>query len=284
MEEKDKTKDTEAIAEQTVEVPAADADKAADKEEQPAKAERKPHELLYERIRTSRPEAKYDDDEEEYSRQAMSMFDELEKKGKNYDDMSQRLMKRFNANPEEATAFLDYLDGMSLPAAIRKSMGDEALTIKEGDDGWDEYVKIGEERKKDQEAMRAKIDEIRANSVESEKALKEFAKEHGMSDEDAQSLSDYVTEIIPDILAGKITKDMYGRFMRARDYDKDVEGAREQGRIDGKNEKIDIEKKRMAGSGLPNANAGGNADKEVGKPQGGNATADWLNGMLRRQR
>ena len=77
---------------------------------------------------------------------------------------------------------------------------------------------------------------------------------------------------------------MYGRFLRARDYDKDVEGAREQGRIDGKNEKIDIEKKRMAGSGLPNANAGGNAYKEVDKQQGGNSTADWLNGMLRRQR
>lgn len=282
MEEQEKPKGAADVVE-TKEDTAVDVAAKPENGGEQAVTERKPHELLYERIRASRPEAKYDEDEEEYSRQAMEMFDELEGKGKKYDDMSKRLMSRFNSNPEEATAFLDYLDGMSLPAAIRKSMGDEALTIKEGDDGWDEYVRVGDERKKEQEAMRAKIEEIRANAVESEKALSDFAKERGMSDEDAKALSDYITnEIIPNIYAGKITKDMYNIFMNARDYDKDIEGAREQGRVDGKNEKIDIEKKRMGGSGLPNANAGGNADKEVDKPQGGNATADWLGGFIRK--
>ena len=255
--------------------------KPADAKE-PDTTQRKPHEVLYERIRTSRPDGKYDDDDEEYARQAMEIMDELEGKGKSYDELTQKLMSRFNTNPDEAGAFLDFLDGMSLPTAIRKNMGDEALTMKEGDEGWDEYVKTGEERKKQFEDMRVKMDEIKANAQASEEALKEFAKERNMSDEDVKALSDFVTEMLPDLLMGKISKEMYGRFMNARNYDADIDGAREQGRVDGRNERIDLEKKRMQGSGLPNANGGGNANEDMEETDRKNETAKWLGSKIRR--
>ena len=92
---------------QTTEAPATDAAEAAP-------VERKPRELLYERIRTSRPDANYDEDEEEYARQAMGMLDELDRKSSDYDKMSEKLTSRFNQNPEEAEAWLAYLDGASI--------------------------------------------------------------------------------------------------------------------------------------------------------------------------
>jgi hypothetical protein len=75
--------------------------------------------------------------------------------------------------------------------------------------------------------------------------------------------------------AGKVSKDTLALLKRAVDYDKDVEGAREQGRVDGRNEKIEVEKKRMKGSGLPNTSVGGNASEEVEEKKN-NDTADWL--------
>ena len=71
--------------------------------------------------------------------------------------------------------------------------------------------------------------------------------------------------------------------MRARNYDADIEGAREQGRIDGRNEKIEVEKKHLAGSGLPNGGAGGNASEEVDAPKSENKTVDWLDKMSKRR-
>ena len=238
-------------------------------------AERKPRELLYERIRTSRPDAKYDEDEEEYSRQAMSMLDEYEGKAGQFDQMSEKMSARFNKNPEEAEAFLAYLDGASLPSAIRRHMGDEALTMKEGDEGWDEYQKAGKEREEQFASNRAALDQFMQNAKDSDVTMADFITEAGLDEDGAQKFKDLVVSIANDLSAGKITKDTLMLLNRAMNYDKDVEGSREQGRVEGRNEKIEVEKKRMKGSGLPNAHASGNASEEVDVKQS-NSTADWL--------
>ena len=238
-------------------------------------AERKPRELLYERIRTSRPDAKYDEDEEEYSRQAMSILDDLEGRAGQYDKMSEKMSARFNQNPEEAEAFLAYLDGASLPSAIRRYMGDEALVMKEGDEGWDEYQKAGKEREEQFASNRAALDQFMQNAQDSDVTMADFIAEAGLDEEGAQNFKDLVVSIANDMSAGKITKDTLMLLNRAMNYEKDVEGSREQGRVEGRNEKIEVEKKRMKGSGLPNAHASGNASEEVDVKQS-NSTADWL--------
>lgn len=244
-------------------------------------AERKPRELLYERIRTSRPDAKYDEDEEEYSRQAMSILDDLEGRAGQYDKMSEKMSARFNQNPEEAEAFLAYLNGASLPSAIRRYMGDEALVMKEGDEGWDEYQKAGKEREEQFASNRAALDQFMQNAQDSDVTMADFIAEAGLDEEGAQNFKDLVVSIANDMSAGKITKDTLMLLNRAMNYEKDVEGSREQGRVEGRNEKIEVEKKRMKGSGLPNTNASGNASEEVDvKPK--SETANWLGGIPRR--
>lgn len=244
-------------------------------------AERKPSELLYERIRTSRPDAKYDEDEEEYSRQAMSMLDEYESKAGQFDQMSEKMSARFNKNPDEAEAFLAFLDGASLPSAIRRYMGDEALTMKEGDEGWEEYQKAGKEREEQFASNRAALNQFMQNAKDSDVTMSDFIAEAGLDEEGAQNFKDLVVSIANDMSAGKITKDTLMLLKRATDYEKDVEGSREQGRVEGRNEKIEVEKKRMKGSGLPNAHASGNASEEV-EVKSTNPTADWLKNARRR--
>lgn len=272
MEKPEVQEEVQATEEtQTVETPAAEA----------APAERKPRELLYERIRTSRPDANYDEDEEEYARQAMGMLDDLERKSGDFDKMSEKMMSRFNQNPEEAEAWLDYMDGTPMIAAIRRHMGDEALSMKEGADGWDDYVKAGKEREEQHAKNREALESYMQNAKDSDAAMDEFLKDEGFDEEGAQGFKSLVISIINDVSAGKVSKDTLKLLKRAVDYDKDIDGAREQGRVDGRNEKIEVEKKRMQGSGLPNANAGGNASEEVDTKRS-NQTADWLGGFKRR--
>lgn len=256
----------EAAAEQknAPEVPANGAEVAEGGENKGENApERAPKEIFYERIRASRPDAKYDDDEQEVYRQAGSLFDELETGSKSYKDLSAKLAARFNENPEEATAFLDYLEGMPLVAAIRKNMGDEALTMQEGAEGWDEYQKAGEERKANRERLMNYAKEIQDNAKASDELFNAYAEENQLDEEQKKAISEAIMADVENLMHGKWSKEMIQRYRDAINHDADVDGAHEQGKNEGKNEAIEAKHKQMKGSGLPGSNAGGEVETEV---------------------
>lgn len=250
-----------------------------------ATQEPKSRDLFYERIRTNFPDANYEEDEDGYYRDALTRMDALEKDSKTLGDLTNKLNSRLGSNPQEAEVMLDWLDGVDIRTAITRHMGADALTApEEGSDEYENWNKANEDRKKELSDMKAKVDEYRANAEASVTALQEFAKETGLTEEQAAELESYFTnELLPDIYAGKIGKEFYGLIHRGRNYEADVDGAREQGRVDGRNEKIEIEKKRLAGSGLPNGKTGGNASEEIETPKGSDKTADWLAKMSKRR-
>lgn len=237
--------------------------------------ERKPREVLVERIRTIRPDANLEEGEDAFANHILSILDEYGGKASAHDDMTQKLMTQFNRDPEEAEAFLEYLDGVPFAVAMRRHKGDEIFSVKEGDEGWEEYVNAGKEREAQHAKNREALETFMQNAKDSESAMEEFLAEAGLDEEGTKGFTDLVTSIINDMSAGKVSKDTLALLKRAVDYDKDVEGAREQGRVDGRNEKIEVEKKRMKGSGLPNTSVGGNASEEVEEKKN-NDTADWL--------
>lgn len=246
--------------------------------------EKKPRDLFYERIRTNFPDGKYDEDEEEYYKNALSSMDALEKDSKSFKDLTEKLTKRLNQDPAEAEVFLDWLDGVDLLTATARHKGPEALQIPaEGTPEYDDWKKAGDERRKELDEMQAKVEEYRANAAKSDEDLAEFAKENGLTEEQSAELAQYINEtLLPKIYAGTLDKDFYKFVQNARNYDVDLEGAREQGRVDGRNEKIEVEKKHLAGSGLPNGATGGDAGEEIdAKPE--NKTVDWLNKMAKRR-
>lgn len=236
--------------------------------------EKLPKEIFYERISALRPDANYTDNEDEYYNQAGSVLDELEQGNKRYKDFSDKLMRRFQEDPDEAQAILDYVDGMPLIAAIRKNKGDEAMSMKEGDDGWEDFQKAGADRKKRFEEQQALVDEIMKNSKESEEVISKFIDDSGLDDEQKNQIIEQIQKDLEDLSRGRITPDILNRYMLAKNHDADVDGARQQGEVDGRNKAIEAGRKRMQGSGLPNGGAGGDVSEEVETTD--NPTADWL--------
>lgn len=250
-----------------------------------AAAEQKPRDLFYERIRTNMPDGRYDEDEEEYFRSAGSYLDKLEGTKKSYDDLMAKFEARLGSDPQESEVMLDWLDGIDIRTAVARHMGEEALHVpEEGSEEYESFKKAGDERRKELADMKAKVDEYRASAEQSEADLKAFAEEAGLDEAQTAELEKYIAEdLLPRIYAGKLDKDFYKSVMRSRNYDADIEGAREQGRIDGRNEKIEVEKKRHAGSGLPNAGVGGNVGEEAETPKQENKTVDWLDRQIKRR-
>lgn len=257
----------------------------APEEEAPEAAapEASPRDLFFERIRTNFPEGKYAEDEDEYYRNANSRMDELEKDSKLYKDITAKLETRLNQDPEDAEVFLDWLDGTNLWTATARHKGAEfAAPPQEGTPEYDEYIKAGDERRKELDAIKAQVDEYRSNAEASAADLDALAKENNWSDEEKADVENYIQEFLKKVYSGRLDKDFYNFIQHGRNYDADIEGAREQGRVDGRNEKIEVEKKHLAGSGLPNGGAGGNASEEVDAPES-NKTIDWLDRMSKRR-
>lgn len=281
------TQQTQKTQEQAAAVAAAEgAQEAApvEAEVEEAAAEPKSRDLFYERIRTNFPDSNYDEDEDGYYRDALSRMDALEKDSKTLKDLTSKLETRLGADPQEAEVMLDWLDGVDIRTAIARHMGAEALSApEEGSEEYESWKKAGDDRRKELDDMKAKVDEYRTNAEASAAALKEFAQENGLDEEQAAELERYIAEeFLPNIYAGKLGKDFYGFIQHGRNYDADIEGAREQGRVDGRNEKIEAEKKHLEGSGLPSAKSGGNVAEEVdAKPA--NKTVDFLTKMAKRR-
>lgn len=265
---------------QTGEVAGATSETKEETKESP-----KSRDLFFERIRTNFPDSNYDEDEDGYYRDALTRMDGLEKDSALYKSLMEKLNNRLGADPQDAEVFLDWLDGAPIIEAYARHADPDSLSIpKEGTEEYDGWKKAGDERRQELAKMKAQLDEYRSNAEASETALEEFAKENGLSEEQVKELEDYVTEnLLKRIYAGKLDKDFYSFVQHARNYAADVEGAREQGRVDGRNEKIEVEKKHLAGSGLPNAKTGGNASEEVDAPKKSNETADWLAKMAKRR-
>lgn len=219
-----------------------------------------PRDVFLKRIRESRPDGKYDEDEQEVFRQAGSFIDELEARGKKGERLEEKLKRRFEEDPDEAQALLDYLDGMPLAAAIRKYKGDDAFTLSEGDEGYEEYKKAGEERASEYKKQRDLIEEIKKNGADSTAAFEEWAAENELDEEQKQAVWDLIQTDLVNLTKGKIGKDILGRYKNALNHDNDVDAAHKQGVIDGKNANIESKHIKMRGSGLPNNQAGNGDD------------------------
>lgn len=283
--EKEEVKTTAEAAPQENEATAQAAAPAEATQEGAVPAEPKAIDSFREYMHANFPDSNYDEDEDAIYRDAKSRFDALEGDSKTLKNLTEKLNSRLGKNPAEAEAVLDWLDGVDIRVAIARHMGSDALSVpEEGSEEYENFRKAGEAKQKEIDDTRAHLDEYRANAEQSEADLKAFAEENGLDAEQTAELEKYISdELLPAIYSGKLSKDFYKSVMRARNYDADIEGAREQGRVDGRNEKIEVEKKRHAGSGLPNGGAGGNASDDIEAPKSENKTVDFLAKMAKRR-
>ncbi len=241
-----------------------------------------PKDVFFERIRTNSPDAKFDGDEQEYYRRALALLDKAEEGSKKYDGLTEKMMRRYKEDPEEVAILMDYIEGMPLITAIRKHKGDEALTMKEGDEGWEEYQRVGEARKADRERYEKLMGEIEANMGTTVSEFTSWADGKKLDDEQKMQIWKSMQDDLDNMSRGKFTNEMYERYLKALNYENDVEGAHEQGKAEGKNEAIEAEQGRMAGSGLPGMNAGSVQEREPEEQPKKSETAAFLHGIRRR--
>ena len=111
-----------------------------------------------------------------------------------------------------------------------------------------EREKALEEQKKQQEALEKQFEE---NGEASRKAIDQFKKEKQIDEAQSKEFIATLNQHFDDMVAGKVTPEYLDIMHKGMSYEQDLAAAKEQGRIEGRNEKIDAEKSKKQGDNLP---------------------------------
>ena len=94
-------------------------------------------------------------------------------------------------------------------------------------------------------------DEQKANMPASIEAIQAKATEMGLDDKQTEELVGKVFSLADDIIRGKIPVDVFAMLAKGSNYDKAVEDARDEGKAEGLNQKVDDKLRHMSAPAAP---------------------------------
>lgn len=209
-------------------------------------------ELLRERLTSKYPDGVYDDDEalyagvlEEWDREDAEVADTRNK--------MQELSNLFRQSPEVASFFIDMMNGMGLYEALGRNFGANLIEML-GSNGAEarEYDKGMREWQADADA-RAERERVYGENVAAfQTEFDAWLEDQGYSDEEREALTEEAVRIGNAMSEGKFM-DFMRSLDRSKRYDADIEAARAEGEIRGRNARIAEERTlpRSKGDGLP---------------------------------
>lgn len=214
--------------------------------------------LFRERYSQSYPDLDLDDEEALYG-QLNDDYDANEAKLKTYEDDRKKLSDLFQTNPQSAIFLSDWANGSNPVIAMVRAYGEDFVDYLNDPENAEEIAKAQKEYLEKQ-AKSKKFDELYAKNIqESMNVLSEMQNKNGLSDEETNAVFENILAVEDDLKVGKITPEIFDMFMKAEKYDTDVDEARTEGEIAGKNAKIDkVLKLKSRGDGTPSLQGGNN--------------------------
>ena len=153
-------------------------------------------------------------------------------------------------------------EGKSFPYAAGKVYGSE---WPEGD--LEEFEAGYQENLKDLAESNAKQEEANKNFTESLAGISAFVKDNGLGEEQAAQLTEAIYTDAENLLMGIIPAEYVDYKWKGMNYDKDVQEAADTAFVEGRNEAIDIKKKKAAAPPLPDLASGSGAGKSRPAPR-----------------
>ena len=210
---------------------------------------------------------------EDYDNALEEMLTALVSFRKKSTDANRILSELFDANPELGLVIKDMMDGATIREALGRHFDKDDLIPVEGDPDYEGWNKNKSERISKLEQRKQRDEEFNKNLEFSAAAIKEFAKENNMTDEQAATFLAPFDEMLAEINSGKMTKDALYKLKKIVDYEDAVTKAKEEGLMAGRNENITAKREGLPkGDGLPHISGAGSM-KEQAKP-------GWIDGVV----
>ena len=218
----------------------------------PSKSRR---ETALERLKARYPDKSFDDDESMYG-QLLDDYDAGEQELNGYKDREKAFSDLFTSDPRSAKFLTDWKNGKNPAVALVEMFGDDFVEELKDPDKQQELAQASKDFAERVAKEKEYDEEYTKNIDASREMIEQLQQEEGLSDEDIDRAMEYLVGIMKDGILGKFSKESVLMALNALDHDSDVAAAEEEGRVAGRNTKIQ-EKLRQRGKGDGTANLAG---------------------------
>ncbi|MBQ2979869.1 MAG: hypothetical protein IJE18_07155 [Bacteroidaceae bacterium] len=243
MEKEKETMPAETMPENITEMPPA---------EESVPVEVSSRDRIVERLRANNPEGVYDTDDALYAG-VEGMMTERDSERETMNGKLNELSEVFKRSPQAASFFIDMMEGKGLYESLGRNFGDDLMTAINGDDAVRaEFDKGLAEWQNEATARREREEAFKSNSDAAMSEYEAWLAEQGYSPEDREELERDILAVSEAMNGGKFM-DFIKALHRSRRYDSDIENARAEGEIRGRNARIAEERTlpKSGGDGLP---------------------------------
>lgn len=200
-----------------------------------------------ERMRQRYPDKKFEEDEEIFG-QIGDDYDDYDNKIGEYQKREKAFSDLFNSDHRSAAFLQSWRDGNDPAVALMEMFGDDIIDAINDPEKMKE---ISEARKKyvDRVAQESKnTEEYKSNLASSLKTIEQYQQQKGYSDDQIDNVMENIIKVVGDAIMGKFETQTLDMFVKAQNYDTDVETAQAEGEVRGRNTKIE-EKLRQGKKG-----------------------------------
>ena len=225
-------------------------------------------ELFGERMKAKYPDREFADDEAMYG-QINDDYDEYENSLNTYKEREKKLTDLFSHNKRSAQFLTDMANGVDPFLSMIESMGIEGISDVINDPEKKEaYAEANQkyvERIAQEESLKS---EYEKNFGESMSLLERMQQERGLGDETIDEAMDLVMKIANEAIVGKFTEETIDMALKAVNHDADMENARTEGTVAGRNAKIEERlRKPESGDGVPVMGGANNVPRTSSRPR-----------------
>lgn len=228
---------------------------------QPAMEDRPNRKAFSERFKKRHADIDFEDKESRYG----AMNDDADLLS-SYEESGKRLSETFDQNRWIAAMIMDLKQNPDLTPI--EWMAGNGIDIQAALDNPEEGKKVA--------AQISKFQERKADEDKHEKTLLENMKKSadamdslGLSDDEKNDLWEKVWKVIGAAEDGEITSDTWKLFQNGYSYDNDINSARSEGAMQGRNEKIQNKVRRSSTDIPPSLSTGGGSNTAKSKKKGG---------------
>lgn len=219
--------------------------------------------LMPENLREAFPDKDFDneDDVNEVLDALLEDRDALGETKKTLESERESQQKLYDVldNSDETVQLLRQMaNGKDFFEALSSIVDIEARLSEMKEDDPEKYKQVLKEQAKrearleQEEQQRQKLEQDYAdNESASQENITTFQKEKEFDNTQKEEFLGSINKHFANIVHGKVTPDFLQVMYRGLQYEKDVEQAKEKGKIEGKNEKINAERQKKMGDGLP---------------------------------
>lgn len=184
------------------------------------------------------------------------------RKGRETSD--KELVAILKSHPKIAMVLQYIAQGAPELEALSRVFDPEDLVRYEDEPDYEQWQEGKKKREQDMKESEERAGQYDLNYKESLSTVEAFCSENGLDEEAKTKLLDSLFAVYDDLIDGKVSSETLMLFHKGNTHDEDVADAAAQGKIDGRNEKIDVKKKdSIKGDALPEIEGGGGGATEV---------------------